>query len=95
MARAAGMSAASVQRLRTANDIKPHLSRTFELSNDKQFEEKFWDVIGFISTRQRTRWCCAATRNRNAGAPAHAAGACRWGSAIFPARPMITSATAR
>src|SRR6266478_2321473 len=28
------------------NDIKPHLSRTFKLSNDKQFEEKFWDVIG-------------------------------------------------
>jgi hypothetical protein len=35
-----------VQRLWAANDIKPHLSRTFKLSNDKQFEEKFWDVIG-------------------------------------------------
>src|SRR6516165_998651 len=46
MARAAGLSAASVQRLWAANDIKPHLSRTFKLSNDKQFEEKFWDVIG-------------------------------------------------
>ena len=46
MARAAGISAASVQRLWAANDIKPHLSRTFKLSNDKQFEEKFWDVIG-------------------------------------------------
>jgi hypothetical protein len=29
-----------------AVDIKPHLSRTFKLSNDKRFEEKFWDVIG-------------------------------------------------
>src|SRR5438876_4522299 len=46
MARAVGISAASVQRLWAANDIKPHLSRTFKLSNDKQFEEKFWDVIG-------------------------------------------------
>jgi transposase len=46
MARAAGISAASVHRLWAANDIKPHLSRTFKLSNDKQFEEKFWDVIG-------------------------------------------------
>src|SRR6266853_100848 len=46
MARAAGISTASVQRLWAANDIKPHLSRTFKLSNDKQFEEKFWDVIG-------------------------------------------------
>src|SRR6201988_263593 len=46
MARAVGVSAASVQRLGVANDIKPHLSRTFKLSNDKRFEEKFWDVIG-------------------------------------------------
>ncbi len=46
MARAAGISASSVQRLWAANDIKPHLSRTFKLSNDKQFEKKFWDVIG-------------------------------------------------
>src|ERR1700752_3357217 len=46
MARAVGVSAWSVQRLWVANDIKPHLSRTFKLSNDKRFEEKFWDVIG-------------------------------------------------
>ena len=46
MARAVGISAASVLRLWAANDIKPHLSRTFKLSNDKRFEEKFWDVIG-------------------------------------------------
>ena len=46
MARAAGISRASVQRLWAASEIKPHLSRTFKLSNDKRFEEKFWDVIG-------------------------------------------------
>src|SRR5438874_8733925 len=46
MARAAGISPASVQRLWAASDIKPHLARTFKLSNDKRFEEKFWDVIG-------------------------------------------------
>ena len=46
MARAARVSPASVQRLWAASDIKPHLSRTFKLSNDKRFEEKFWDVIG-------------------------------------------------
>lgn len=46
MAQAAGVSPASVQRLWAANDIKPHLSRTFKLSNDAHFEEKFWDVIG-------------------------------------------------
>src|SRR5882762_3800094 len=40
MARAAGISPASVQRLWAASEIKPHLSRTFKLSNDKRFEEK-------------------------------------------------------
>jgi transposase len=46
MAREAGISQASVQRLWAANAIKLHLSRTFKLSKDKQFEAKFWDVIG-------------------------------------------------
>ena len=46
MALKAGVSKATVQRLWAANDIKPHLTRTFKLSKDKQFEIKFWDVIG-------------------------------------------------
>ena len=46
MALRAGISKATVQRLWAANDIKPHLSRTFKLSKDKQFETTFWDVIG-------------------------------------------------
>ena len=46
MARATGISKDSVQRLWAANDIKPHLTRTFKVSNHKDFEKKFWDVIG-------------------------------------------------
>lgn len=46
MARHAGVSKATVQRLWSANDIKPHQCRTFKLSKDKHFEAKFWDVIG-------------------------------------------------
>lgn len=46
MARAAGVSPATVQRLWSQNEIKPHLVRTYKLSNDPQFEEKFWDVVG-------------------------------------------------
>jgi transposase len=46
MAREAGVSPATVQRLWSSNDIKPHLTRTFKLSNDPEFEAKFWDVIG-------------------------------------------------
>jgi transposase len=46
LARQVGVSPASVQRVWAANDIKPHLTHTFKLSNDPQFEAKFWDVIG-------------------------------------------------
>ena len=46
MARAVGISHDSVHRIWRANDLKPHLTRTFKLSRDPQFEAKFWDVIG-------------------------------------------------
>src|ERR1700742_1134387 len=46
MARHAGMSHSTVQRIWVRNDLKPHVVRTFKLSNDPKFEEKFWDVIG-------------------------------------------------
>lgn len=46
MAKAKGVSAHTVQRLWRGNDLKPHITRTFKLSNDKHFEDKFWDVIG-------------------------------------------------
>jgi len=46
MARHAGVSHSTVQRLWVKNDLKPHVVKTFKLSNDPKFEEKFWDVIG-------------------------------------------------
>ena len=46
MARHAGVSKTRVQELWASNDLKPHLTRTFKLSRDPQFEPKFWDVIG-------------------------------------------------
>ena len=46
MARHLGLSKDAVQRLWAANDIKPHRRRTFKLSQDREFEQKFWDVIG-------------------------------------------------
>ncbi|SOS32778.1 hypothetical protein CFBP6411_01418 [Pseudomonas syringae group genomosp. 3] len=49
MAQVAGISPASVQRIWAANDIKPHLTRTFKLSNDPNFEEKFWDGHRVVS----------------------------------------------
>jgi transposase len=46
MAKHAGVSATSVHRIWSRNDLKPHIVKTFKLSNDAKFEEKFWDVIG-------------------------------------------------
>jgi len=46
MGKAVGLSSASVQRIWSRNQIKPHLIRTFKVSNDPRFEEKFWDIIG-------------------------------------------------
>ena len=39
-------SMGTVQRIWAKNELKPHLVKTFKLSNDPKFEEKFWDVIG-------------------------------------------------
>ncbi len=46
MAAAVGISHHSVHQIWRRNDLKPHLVRTFKISNDPNFEEKFWDVIG-------------------------------------------------
>ena len=46
MSRHAGVSPSTVQRIWSKNDLKPHRVKTFKLSNDPKFEEKFWDVIG-------------------------------------------------
>jgi len=46
MAKAVGVSHSSVQRIWNANDLKPHRTEVFKVSNDPDFEAKFWDVIG-------------------------------------------------
>jgi transposase len=46
LAKELGVSPSMVQRVWTANGLKPHLTRTFRLSNDPQFVEKLQDVVG-------------------------------------------------
>jgi transposase len=46
MAKAQGVSPATVQRIWDAHGLKPHRVRTFKLSNDPQFTEKLTDVVG-------------------------------------------------
>ena len=42
----AGVSHTTVQRIWHAQELKPHLVRTFKLSNNKHFVDKLRDVIG-------------------------------------------------
>ena len=46
MAKATGVSPATVQRVWSARGLKPHLVKTSKLSNDEAFEDKLIDVVG-------------------------------------------------
>jgi len=46
MAEAAGLSEKSVHRIWHKHGLKPHLSRTFKVSNDPEFAEKLEAIIG-------------------------------------------------
>ena len=46
LAKALGTSSAMVQRVWAANQLQPHRTKTFKLSNDPHFTEKLLDVVG-------------------------------------------------
>lgn len=46
MAKAQGLSEATIRRIWKRHTLKPHLIRTFKVSRDKQFVEKLYDVVG-------------------------------------------------
>jgi transposase len=65
MARHARVSPATVQRLWSANDIKPHQLRTFKLSRDQHFETKFWDVVGlYLNPPDRALVLCCDEKSQ-------------------------------
>lgn len=65
MAKSMGVSKATVQRLWSANEIKPHITRTFKISKDKQFEDKFWDVIGlYLNPPDRALVLCCDEKSQ-------------------------------
>ena len=46
MAKAQGLSEATIRRIWRQHSLKPHLSKTFKLSGDRCFVEKLCDVVG-------------------------------------------------
>lgn len=54
-----GISASSVGRIWRGHGLKPHRKRTFKLSNDPQFEARFWDVVGlYLDPPERSIVLC-------------------------------------
>jgi hypothetical protein len=59
MAKEVGVSKATVQRVWSARGLKPHLVKTFKLSNDPTFEEKLIDVVGlYLNPPQQAMVLC-------------------------------------
>jgi transposase len=60
MSEAAGISESSVGRIWRANGLKPHLAKTFKLSNDPRFVEKLEDIVGlYLSPPEHAIvFCC-------------------------------------
>jgi len=61
MAEEMNVSHTTVQRIWKASGLKPHLTRTFKLSNDPNFAEK---VVGLYLNPSIKLWCCRPTKNR-------------------------------
>jgi transposase len=65
MAREARVSKSTVQRIWNHNDIRPHRLDTFKISNDPNFEVKFWDVIGlYIDPPERALVLCCDEKSQ-------------------------------
>jgi hypothetical protein len=59
MAREADIFESSVGRIWRSHGLKPHRVASFKVSNDPLFADKLEAIVGllgFISTRQSTRW---------------------------------------
>lgn len=65
MAAATGLSEASVRRIWHAHGLKPHLVRTFKLSNDPQFAEKLEAIVGlYLNPPEHALVLCADEKSQ-------------------------------
>lgn len=65
MARAQGLSEASVRRIWKEHNLKPHLVKTFKLSRDPQFIEKLQDVVGlYINPPEKALVLCVDEKSQ-------------------------------
>jgi transposase len=65
MAAAAGLSEKSVRRIWHKHGLKPHLSRTFKVSNDPEFVEKLEAIIGlYLNPPEHAIVLCADEKSQ-------------------------------
>jgi transposase len=65
MAQAAGLSEKSVRRIWRRHGLKPHLARTFKVSNDPQFAEKLEAIIGlYLNPPEHAIVLCADEKSQ-------------------------------
>ena len=65
MAREVGISPGSVYKLWKRNELKPHLVKTFKISTDPHFEQKFWDVIGlYLNPPEKALVLCSDEKSQ-------------------------------
>jgi transposase len=65
MAKATGISPATVQRIWAGRGLQPHRVETFKLSTDKRFEEKLVDVVGlYLNPPDKAVVLCAAEKSQ-------------------------------
>jgi transposase len=65
LARELGVSQSRVSRVWRANGLKPHLARTFKISNDPRFVEKLIDVVGlYLNPPERALVLCVDEKSQ-------------------------------
>jgi len=65
MARASKLSASTIGRIWRQHGLKPHLSRTFKLSNDPHFAEKLEDIVGlYLAAPEHALVFCCDEKNQ-------------------------------
>lgn len=65
LAKVLGTSHAMVNRVWQANGLKPHLCRTFKVSNDRRFVEKLVDVVGlYLNPPEHALVLCADEKSQ-------------------------------
>ena len=65
MAKETGASAATISRIWRSHGLKPHLSKTFKVSNDIRFEEKLTDIVGlYMNPPERAVVLCCDEKSQ-------------------------------